>query len=228
MALPTLRPAEPGEALPEEGRPAAQPAQRPEHVSRRVSSSSSRPRAAPSSASLATRRDLRRRTSCLSAGELGRTPAESTQRSSAIRGASRRKIQTAKAQEPRKIAAAGSRFSDAAGRLDGRRAPAVRQDPDPHLLEDHRQRVDHQQVFGGLAFEGGDRIEDRRPVEEHLRDDEPDDRDVAEAHVEDGQSAALTAAVKTKRKSEGDRQQQPGPGRVDAEGEDEDEDDRPC
>ena len=33
----------------------------------------------------------------------------------------------------------------------------------------------------GRAFE---RVEDRRRVEEHLGDDDPDDRDVAEAHVE--------------------------------------------
>ncbi len=115
-------------------------------------------------------------------------------------------------------------MQDAAGRLDGAGRPRFGQHPDPDLLEDHRQRVQHQQLFFGRAFERRHRIEDRRQVEQHLGDDDPDDRDVTEAYVEDGEGSADRGG-EDEEEGERHRQQQPGPRRVDAEGEDEDEDD---
>ena len=132
---------------------------------------------APSSASLPISRSRSRWTSCLaraassapeppsslclervslarpSTGECSR---RATSRSSAMRGASRLKIQTPKAQTPTKIATAGSRCERAAGGLGPRSGRCgFGEDPDPDLLEDHRQRVDHQQVFVASGFEGG-------------------------------------------------------------------------
>ena len=89
------------------------------------------------------------------------------------------------------------------------------------LLDDHRERVAHDQVLQPDLGDLLDRIEDRRPVEGDLQHHLPDRLDVAVAHEQRREHRADTR----REDAEADDQREdlePAPARLDTRGEDED------